>query len=227
MQNNFKQLYSQLGYNFKNDKLLSLALSHRSCGAENNERLEFLGDALLGAIIAKEIYHRYPNWDEGKLSRVRANLVNRGSLAKVGAKLKLDHFVKLGAGERVSGGQTRPSILSDCLEAIIAAIFLDADFQQCQSCVLKWFDEMLSITEDETAFKDAKSRLQEYLQKNTLSLAEYTITGTTGPEHLQQFTVKCRQKSLNVEASGIGSSKQQAEQLAAENLLMQLKKNIK
>lgn len=222
----FNDLYKNLGYSFKNDQLLSLALSHRSYAKKNNERLEFFGDSLLGVIIAEEIYIRHPEWDEGIMSRVRSSLVNEAQLAATAIELGINNFVKLGAGESATPGEVKHSLLADALEAVIAAIYLDSSIEQCKQCVLNWLKKPLLNCDSKTSFKDSKSTLQEYLQKKSLPLPEYGVVDRIGPEHKQLFVVKCSTQYLSLSAIGKGNNKQQAEQDAASKILDQINNNL-
>jgi ribonuclease-3 len=210
-----------LDHTFADRALLKQALTHRSAGSRNNERLEFLGDAILGGVVAAELYRRYPEAKEGELSRLRANLVRRESLAGIAQLLDLGQYLTLGAGERKSGGHQRDSILSDTVEALLGAIFLDSDFAVCQRCILKLFSVRLGSLSDAASLKDAKTRLQEYLQSHHQPLPEYTVKEVSGEAHAQFFKVECVVNGLSA-GKGQGSSRRQAEQNAAEDLLARL-----
>ena len=177
-------LAQRLGYSFKNPQLLESALTHRSVGVDNNERLEFLGDAVLGFIIAHELYRRHPHAHEGDLSRLRASLVNGDILAQMAIDLGVSDYLKLGVGERKSGGKKRCSILSDALEAIVGAIYMDSDMTTCRDCVLHWYGETIDDLSQLTPIKDAKSELQEWLQARKLPLPDYQAA-ITGEPHAQ------------------------------------------
>jgi ribonuclease-3 len=216
-------LEEHLGYRFKDAQLLRQALTHRSAGSRNNERLEFLGDAVLGSVIAEELYHGYPQAREGKLSRLRSTLVRRESLARIAQGLQLGDYLQLGAGERRSGGHTRDSILSDALEAVFGAIYLDSDFATVRDCILGLFRERLQSVSEVTTLKDSKTRLQEYLQAKHKPLPTYSVVRISGEAHDQSFSVACHVAGLDVEPSeGYGSSRRLAEQAAAENMLARL-----
>jgi len=222
-----RQLYGKLerllDYTFADALLLEQALTHRSAGRSNNERLEFLGDAILGGVVAAELYRRYPGATEGRLSRLRANLVRRESLAGIAQQLDLGQYLRLGAGERKSGGYQRDSILSDTVEALLGAIFLDSDFAACQRCILRLFAARLDALADVASLKDAKTRLQEYLQSRQQPLPEYTVKEVSGEAHAQYFKVECAVSGLGLSAGrGQGSSRRQAEQNAAEDMLARL-----
>lgn len=212
-----------LDYTFADQVLLEQALTHRSAGSRNNERLEFLGDAILGSVVAAELYRRYPGAKEGELSRLRANLVRRESLAEIAQQLDLGQHLTLGAGERKSGGHRRDSILSDTVEALLGAIFLESGFAVCQRCILRLFSARLDALSDVASLKDAKTRLQEYLQSHHLPLPEYTVKEVSGEAHAQFFKVECSVDGVALSAGkGQGSSRRQAEQNAAADLLARL-----
>ncbi len=222
------RLQERLGYVFKNTHLLEQALTHRSVKGQHNERLEFLGDAILGFIIADELYQRYPQMKEGDLSRVRSGLVKREMLTQLAHHLELTAELNLGHGEIKSGGQYRESILADAVEAIIAAIYLDSqDIRACKSCVLSWYGEAdFEILAETKLIKDAKTRLQEWLQAAQFSLPDYTVT-TSGKAHQQQFEVICKVRELPYETKGQDSSRKKAEQMAAEKYLQWVLKQNK
>lgn len=212
-----------LDYTFADQVLLEQALTHRSVGSRNNERLEFLGDAILGSVVAAELYRRYPEAKEGKLSRLRANLVRRESLAEIAQQLDLGQHLTLGAGERKSGGHRRDSILSDTVEALLGAIFLESGFAVCQRCILRLFSARLDALSDIASLKDAKTRLQEYLQSHHQPLPEYIVKEVSGEAHAQFFKVECIITGTGLSAGkGQGSSRRQAEQNAAKDLLARL-----
>ena len=216
------KLEATLGHSFADRNLLQQALTHRSAGSRNNERLEFLGDAILGGVIAAELYRRYPQAKEGELSRLRANLVRRESLAEIAQLLELGQYLNLGGGERKSGGHRRDSILSDTLEALIGAIFLDSDFAVCQRSILSLFADRLESLSDVAFLKDAKTRLQELLQSRHKPLPEYIVTEVTGEAHAQFFRVECVVDGIEIPGRGQGSSRRHAEQHAAEDMLSRL-----
>ena len=213
-------LEKSLGYTFAEPKLLQQALTHRSAGSSNNERLEFLGDAILGCVVAEELYERYPQAREGELSRLRATLVRRESLAEIAHVLEVGRYLNLGSGERKSGGHSRDSILADALEALFGAIYLDTGFRSTRTCILALFADRLESLSGAASLKDAKTRLQEYLQSLRKPLPEYTVTEVSGEAHAQSFRVECVVREIDVEPSqGEGSSRRQAEQYAAEKML--------
>jgi len=215
------QLMARLGYQFKKEELLKSALTHRSAGSGNNERLEFLGDAILGFIITSELYQRHPNAPEGDLSRLRAFLVNGEILASMATDLGVSEGLCLGLGEKKSGGKKRRSILADALEAIVGAIFIDGGMSVCRQCVLDWYGERVDDLAKLTPVKDAKSRLQEWLQGRRLPLPNYKVA-ISGEAHAQTFTVTCCVEGLPYSTTGVGESRRKAEQVAAERFLEKL-----
>lgn len=212
------RLQQQLGYTFADAALLAQALTHRSAGSRNNERLEFLGDAMLGGVIAGALFHRFPQASEGRLSRLRAALVRRESLADIARDLELGHYLDLGAGERKSGGHRRESITADALEAIFGAIYLDSDFDTCRRCILGLFVKQLDGLSETVVLKDPKTRLQEYLQARHMPLPDYTVIEVSGEAHAQHFRVQCRVAD-RAPVTGTGGSRRQAEQDAAAQVL--------
>lgn len=212
----------KLNYTFTNGSLLTLALSHCSSGQDNNERLEFLGDSILGFIIADELYRRFPQGREGQLSRLRADLVQRSTLAGVARELDIGPALKLGTGEMKSGGAERESILSDALEAVISAIYLDAGLDVCRTIVLGWFAGRLDKLNLETQTKDAKTRLQEHLQSIKAELPDYEVMEVVGKDHQQTFAVLCHVSLLPKPVRGYGSTRREAEQEAASAVLSSL-----
>jgi ribonuclease-3 len=216
------RLQKALGYEFTDPQLLSLALTHRSAGSRNNERLEFLGDSIVNHIIAEALYHRFPRSQEGDMSRMRASLVKGDTLAELARELQLGDYLSLGAGERKSGGHRRGSILADALEAVAGAVLLDSDVERCRACVLAWYGERLEQLSDGAADKDAKTQLQEYLQGRHNPLPEYELLGVLGEDHEQQFRVACRLQKPTLVVEGAGSSRRKAEQSAARSALDRL-----
>ncbi|GLQ87100.1 ribonuclease III [Dyella flagellata] len=210
-----------LPYHFRDPSLATLALTHRSAGRPNNERMEFLGDALLGAIIAEMLYETHPKAAEGDMSRLRAQLVNGQALAVVARELELGDRLKLGSGELKSGGYRRDSILADAFEALVAAIYLDGGFEACRAAVRTLFADRIAALPH--ASKDAKTRLQEWLQAQGLPLPQYELVATEGEEHARIFEVQCLvSQPTAVTAAGRGSSRRLAEQDAAETVLTRL-----
>jgi len=211
----------RLGYVFIDESLREQALTHRSASSRHNERLEFLGDSLLGQIISAQLYHRFPTASEGEMSRMRASLVKEKTLAELAAELQLGDVLHLGSGELKSGGFRRESILADALEALIGAIYLDAGFVECERVVLLLFASRLEQLPEAGTDKDAKTRLQELLQGLHLPLPQYDLLATYGEAHAQTFHVRCTLHDGQI-AEGRGSSRRRAEQEAAELLLQHL-----
>jgi ribonuclease III len=216
-------LCKNLDYKFKNLAHLKRALSHRSLGTvQSNERLEFLGDAVLNFTIGAELFDRYPKLREGDLSRLRANLVKGEFLAEMARGFELGKYLKLGQGEAQSGGEKRASILADAMEAVIGAIFLDAEIEKTKKVVLRWYKKALKEMKVGLR-KDAKSLLQELVQSRKLGLPVYTVTSTEGAAHQQIFNLQCKVPGFDFVGIGKGTTKRQAEQEAAEKLFAQLK----
>ncbi|PCJ24556.1 MAG: ribonuclease III [SAR86 cluster bacterium] len=213
------KLQRKLGYQFSNSELAQQALTHRSANKLNNERLEFLGDSLLGFIIAEALYEIHPEASEGELSRMRAKMVNKSSLASIARSLQLGDFVQLGSGEIKSGGMHRDSILADTVEAVIAAIYLDGGLPPCRKLVRQWSDKSLQAQGSSQKQKDSKTRLQELMQARGSALPEYEINEVSGPAHQQVFHVKCKIELLNQAELGSGDNKRDAEQEAARKIL--------
>lgn len=221
----YQKLCQQLGYYFADLGLLELALTHRSYGGKNNERLEFLGDSILNYIIAEELFHRFEKAKEGELSRLRASLVKGVTLADLAREFNLGDYLKLGAGELKSGGFRRDSILEDAVEAIIGAIYLDAGMDTCRQQVLQWFHSRLESTSLKVVTKDAKTRLQEFLQAHKHALPQYEVTDIVGEPHDQTFFVHCSVEILPEPVVGKGSNRRIAEQRAAAKMLVMLEKH--
>lgn len=217
-----EKLPVRLGYQFKDTDLLARALRHRSAGRDNNERLEFLGDAVLGFIIADMLSRRYPAATEGELSRIRAALVQQSTLASIAREFHLGDSLALGPGELKTGGANRDSILADALEALIAALYLDAGMGPCAELVQAWFTPRLAEQQEPDAGKDAKTRLQELLQGKKAALPLYEIQEISGKEHQQTFVITCRVALLGETVTGTGASRKVAEQHAAEAMLARL-----
>ena len=214
-----RRIAQALGHRFTREELLIQALTHRSVGSSNNERLEFLGDALIGFVIAEALWERFPNANEGTLSRMRASLVKRESLARLARDLKLGDALRLGAGELRTGGHARDSILADALEAVLGAVYLDAGFERARAVVLELFAARLEQTDAERAGKDPKTRLQEWLQSYKRPLPEYLVLSIDGDQHDQTFIVSCQLQDADVTTRGTGTSRRRAEQAAAESML--------
>jgi ribonuclease-3 len=215
-------LSEKLQLTFIDPKLFVMALTHRSAGNSNNERLEFLGDAVLGFVIAQKLFEKFPDASEGVLSRLRANLVNQGSLAEVAREHDIGNYLILGSGELKSGGFRRDSILSDALEAIMGAVAMDQGIIVCQDWISKLFANKIAGLSLDDWQKDPKTRLQEFLQSRKLDLPKYTLLSMTGAAHAQTFQVECRTEMDSEPSIGVGSSRKKAEQTAAENMLKQL-----
>ena len=212
------QLQRLLGYEFQNQELLSKALTHKSRHSQNNERLEFLGDSILGAIISTELFSRFPNSKEGDLTKLRSRLVRGQTLAKLSKEMDIQDYIQLGQGEMKSGGYRRESILADTLEAIIAAIYQDSDFYKVKNVVLGWYEtkwDDLSVKD----IKDPKTSLQELLQKQGNDLPVYSLVGKSGPDHNPSFRVDCSIPNVKETFMGEGGSRRDAEQSAAKNAL--------
>lgn len=213
-------LEDALGHRFADRRLLATALTHRSAGRPHNERLEFLGDSLLGLIVAEALFERFAEADEGELTRLRASLVKRETLAAVAREIGLGEHIRLGEGELKSGGWRRESILANVLEALIGAAYLDAGLEAARPLVLRLFGERLRAGPRAGAAKDPKTRLQEYLQARRLPLPSYETVGVEGEAHRQRFIVRCAATGLGVApVTACGSSRRRAEQAAAERLL--------
>jgi len=212
-------LERRIGHRFQDSALLSQALTHRSFGSPHNERLEFLGDGVIGCVIAEELYARFPDLAEGELSRLRASLVREAALATVARALGLAGFLRLGEGEVASGGGDRPSILADALEAVYGAVFLDGGYEAVRGSVRRTFGEALEALDPRQPAKDDKTRLQELLQARRQKLPEYRVVATAGAAHKQVFEVECVAAGLGLRATGNGSSRRRAEQQAAGQLL--------
>lgn len=217
----FTKLHEQLDYTFNNIGLLKLALTHRSCGRQNNERLEFVGDGILDYVIAKNLYTRYPYFVEGNLSKVRAALVSQDTLVEIANKIYLGQYLYLGDGEEKSGGRKRPTILGDCLEALIAAVALDSSDIQAAKVIERLYNEYLDNAEHLIS-KDFKSILQECLQSRKISLPVYELRGTDGPDHSMVFHIECIIPDLKIKVIAQGRNKKEASQVAAERALAQI-----
>jgi ribonuclease-3 len=209
-------LCDRLGYSFKRSELLIQAITHRSHSASHNERLEFLGDAVLNCIIADMLYKHFQDLPEGQLSRIRANFVNQHALAELALKLQLNGVIRLGEGEIKSGGHNRPSILADALEAIIGAIFLDSDFARAEEIVAVLYQPLMHTIDVHEQRKDPKTLLQEFLQSRKLVPPEYVVINTTGQAHQQKFQVECIVPKFGLRTVGEGTSRRNAEQEAAK-----------
>jgi ribonuclease-3 len=204
-----------IGHRYAQPELLRRALTHRSHGASNNERLEFLGDSVVNCAVALELYHKFPDLTEGELSRLRANLVNQQALASVARRFDFGAQLLLGEGEVKSGGSRRPSILADAVEAVIGAAFLDAGFEAARRVVRTLLGDAIAAIDPTSSGKDPKTLLQEHLQGRRMALPQYAVVATRGEAHDQLFEVECVVPELNIRSLGAGSSRRSAEQEAA------------
>lgn len=224
MSNRLSALIAKLGYEYNDPALVELALSHRSIGKHNNERLEFLGDSILNFIVADALFQRFPTAHEGQLSQMRAQLVKGKTLADIGREFSLGDYLNLGPGELKSGGHRRASILADAVEALIGAMYVDGGMAATRDVVLHWLDSRLALIEPAAdANKDAKSQLQELLQGRKHPLPAYNLVNTSGSDHQQRFEVQCQVAVLQHSFCGEGSSRRAAEQAAAQLALEALK----
>ena len=210
------RLEKEVGYQFSDPDLLRQALTHRSVGKKNNERLEFLGDSILNFVIAEALFEKFPDSREGDLSRLRASLVKGEKLAELAIGINLSEYLILGPGEMKSGGYRRASILADTMEAIIGAVHLDSDFARCKRLILAIYQKPLAIISSNENLKDPKTQLQEYLQSRKLPLPEYHLDEVTGESHNQFFTISCHVSCFEKSTIGKGSSRRKAEQESAE-----------
>jgi ribonuclease-3 len=217
-----EKLQKNIGYKFNNINLLKQALTHRSVSKQNNERLEFLGDSVLGSIISQELYQRFPLIDEGQLSQVRSHLVRGQTLAKLATTIQLSDQLILGQGELKSGGFRRESIQADAFEAILGAIFLDSDYLTVNRVTLKLYEELLDQTNPAASLKDFKTQLQENLQKRGSNLPQYDLIKTSGKDHDAIFIVRCSLNNENIQVEKSAKSIKRAEQACAETLLEKL-----
>jgi ribonuclease-3 len=222
-----EELCKKLGLTFNNPQLFTRALTHRSASSNNNERLEFLGDSILGFVIAQKIFELFPTAAEGVLSRLRASLVNQGSLAELARKHQLGDYLLLGSGELKSGGFRRDSILSDAVEAIIGALYNDQGMEVCQEWILTLFEKKLESLSLDNWQKDPKTQLQELMQSRKLELPVYKVLTMSGLAHEQTFKVKCTTSLVAEACIGSGNSRKKAEQSAAELMLELLIKDSK
>ena len=218
------ELSEKLKYQFQQPELLTMALTHRSKGVNHNERLEFLGDAVVNFVIAELLYQQFPKASEGDLSRWRATLVNRDTLAELAKEFELGRFLFLGPGELRSGGSERQSILSCAMEAIIGAVYMDTGFEAARTKINDWYEPLLQSLSSAASHKDPKTVLQESLQSRRLPLPTYVVEATEGEAHQQLFTVSCQVEGVDQKTFGKGTSRRRAEQSAALNMLEILKK---
>ncbi|MCB1734578.1 MAG: ribonuclease III [Gammaproteobacteria bacterium] len=212
-----ERLARAFGHEFANRDLLEEALTHRSAAGRNNERLEFLGDSILGMVVAAELFRRRSDADEGEMSRLRSFLVRGTTLAQIARDMEIGDFLRLGSGEMKAGGHRRDSILAGTVEAILGAIYMDAGFAKAERCIQDLFADRLANLPDAAGLKDPKTRLQEWLQSNGQSLPTYDVLDVTGAQHKQHFRVACRAGDTVIE--GAGRSRRKAEQAAAELML--------
>ena len=222
MMKHLDRLQRKIGYQFNQEALLKQALTHRSAAKVHNERLEFLGDAILNFTIAEALYHQFPHSNEGELSRMRATLVREQTLAELAREFELGEYMLLGPGELKSGGFRRESILADCVEAVIGAISLDSTPAKSSAVVRLWYQALLQEINPGDNQKDPKTRLQEYLQGKRLPLPTYNVSDIQGEAHCQTFTVECHVPNIDRTFIGKGSSRRKAEQMVAEEILQQL-----
>lgn len=213
------RLHKSIGYQFNDESLLKQALTHRSARKLHNERLEFLGDAVLGMIIAETLFQKFPDAQEGSLTRMRSSLVKGETLAEIGREFGLSDHLVLGAGEMKSGGHQRASILEDAVEAIIGAIYLDSDMATCEKLINGWYVSRVNSLDPDYHPKDPKTRLQELLQGRQMALPEYRVTHISGKDHAQTFVVECTTQHFSDVFIGRGSSRRKAEQQAAQCVL--------
>ena len=222
-----ENLAKKMGLKFNQPRLFSMALTHRSMGAKNNERLEYLGDSVLGFVIAKKLYELFPEAGEGVLSRLRASLVNQATLADLARQHKVGDYLILGSGELKSGGFRRDSILSDAMEAMMGALLKDQGFEACQQWILDLFAEKVTALSADNWTKDPKTQLQELMQAKQQELPVYELVTQTGEAHAQTFKLKCSIDMLEEASFGVGVSRKKGEQAAAEKMLNKLKRTDK
>ena len=223
MESGLAALQARIQYTFRDGRLLQLALTHRSFSGDHNERLEFLGDSVLNLGVSHLLYTRLATLAEGDLSRVRANLVKQDSLHQLALQLDLSSLLRIGEGERQSGGAARPSMLADALEAVIGAVYLDGGYAAVQALVAWLFESVEIKPQMQAAAKDPKTELQEWLQGHRMKLPTYRVVGTLGAAHKQTFDVACEVSELSLVERGIGGSRRAGEQAAAAAMLIRLK----
>ena len=217
-----QDLEARLGHRFARRELLEQALTHRSYSAQHNERLEFLGDGVLNCVVGLLLFERFPQLPEGRLSRLRANLVNQQTLNEIALQIDLGLHLLLGEGEMKSGGRQRPSILADAMEAILGAALLDGGFDAARGLIGRLFEERIVAIDPALQGKDAKTRLQEWLQSRRHPLPQYQLVGVSGQAHAQTFEVQCVMETPGLTTRGIGKSRKAAEQQAAWEALKRL-----
>ena len=218
-------LQKAIGHRFSRLELLQQAVTHRSFGSPHNERLEFLGDSIVNCVTAIALFERFSELREGDMSRLRANLVRQEALHRLAEGLKLGEYLRLGEGEMKSGGHRRPSILADALEAIFAAVFLDAGFEAAKSVIDRLYASSIASLDPARALKDPKTALQEWLQGRRMPLPKYSLADTRGEAHQQEFEVECEITGLGLKTRGIGVSRRAAEQQSAQRALELLPKS--
>jgi ribonuclease-3 len=218
------RLEQRLEYRFVTPALLIQALTHRSCGVPNNERLEFLGDSVLNCAVSAALHSRFPGLKEGELSRLRANLVCQDALCDVARSLSLQEFIRLGEGELKSGGMQRPSILADTVEAILGAVFLDGGYAEAEAVTLRIFAPLFEAVDPKAHGKDAKTLLQEVLQSRRIAVPTYTVVATRGADHSREFDVECTVPQIDLSTTGTGLTRRAAEQEAAHQAYKKLQK---
>lgn len=223
LHNDLDRLCRRLGYTFRSRPLLQQALTHRSAGSENNERFEFLGDSILGFIIANLLFEKFPERTEGQLSRLRASLVRGEMLTDIATELDLGDHLFLGQGELKTGGHRRASILADAMEAVIAAVYLDSGIEEARHLIVRLYQSRFEDNSLVDNFKDHKTLLQEYLQSKKRPLPEYQLVKIEGEEHEQLFIVSCRVSGVKTMTQGQAVNRRKAEQQAAEAMLILLK----
>ena len=221
-----KALSRQLDYTFNDESLLIEALTHRSAASINNERLEFLGDGILNFVIASWLFQHYPDMQEGDLSRLRASLVNKDSLASIARTLGIGDYIELGSGELKSGGRRRESILADAVEAVFGAVYVDSGFDTSRELVLRLYADKLENIPDVQTLKDPKTRLQELLQSHRYPLPAYTVLEVSGKAHNQVFKVECSIENLDCVTTAQGKSRRKAEQAAAQLAIEELSRKL-
>ncbi|GFD74292.1 ribonuclease III [Alteromonas sp. IB21] len=221
----YRRLYKAIGYTFNNEALLEQALTHRSAAKQHNERLEFLGDAILGMIVGETLFKRFPAVPEGKLTRMRSTLVKGETLAELAKEASVGELLNLGPGELKSGGHRRSSILADAVEAILGAIYLDSGMDEVRSVIDRLWESRINKLDPNAHPKDSKTRLQEFLQGRKQSLPTYEVLSISGKDHAQTFEVSCKVESLSEAVVASGNSRRKAEQEAARLTLEKLDDN--
>jgi ribonuclease III len=219
---NKSEIEMNIGYYFKDKALLALALTHKSSGKLHNERLEFLGDAILSSIITAEIFSKFSDKNEGVLSRMRSHLIQKEKLIDVAQKLKIESSIILSSSEKKRNSNAGGAILADALEALIGAIFLDSNWNTCAKIIMKWYDDELKDADIMSEDKDPKTKLQEFMQALVRPIPAYEVVKTEGEEHDQVFTVSCKVKGLEFKTNGTGKTRKKAEQNAAKSFLEKL-----